>query len=88
MGHEVLLVEDPENTFGIPTRQKPAHLNSACYESDGKILVTLFHQGAGYIVDRRTGEAKEAIAGLNPTPTSSRGENAGDISSRTPRGAN
>ena len=56
MGHEVLLVEDPEKyPFGIPTRQKPAHLNSACYDSDGGILVTLFHQGAGYVIDRNTG---------------------------------
>jgi hypothetical protein len=65
MGHEVLLVEDPEKyKYGIPTRQKPAHLNSACYDSDGKILVTLFHQGAGYVVDRNTGEAQEIISGL------------------------
>ena len=35
--------------FGVPTRQNPAHLNSARYDSDGKILVTLFHQGAGYV---------------------------------------
>lgn len=65
MGHEVLLVEDPEKyEFGIPTRKSPAHLNSACYDSDGRILVTLFHQGAGYVVDRNTGEAREIISGL------------------------
>ena len=74
MGHEVLLVDDPAKyEFGIPTRQKPAHLNSACYDSDGKILVTLFHQGAGYVVDRNTGEAKEVISGLvNPHKLSKR----------------
>ena len=74
MGHEVLLVDDPEKyPFGIPTRQKPAHLNSACYDSDGKILVTLFHQGAGYVIDRSTGEAKEVISGLsNPHKLSRR----------------
>jgi hypothetical protein len=74
MGHEVLLVEDPEKyPFGIPTRQKPAHLNSACYDSHGKILVTLFHQGAGYVIDRNTGEAKEVISGLsNPHKLSKR----------------
>lgn len=45
MGPEVLLVGDPEKyPFGFPTRQKPAHLNSACYDTDGRILVTLFHQ--------------------------------------------
>ena len=60
MGHEVLLVDDPAKyEFGIPTRRKPAHLNSACYDSDGKILITLFHQGAGYVVDRYTGEARQ-----------------------------
>jgi hypothetical protein len=74
MGHEVLLVDDPgKYPFGIPTRQKPAHLNSACYDSDGKILVTLFHQGAGYAIDRSTGEAKEVISGLsNPHKLSRR----------------
>jgi len=74
MGHEVLLVEDPEKyPFGIPTRQKPAHLNSAHYDSHGRVLVTLFHQGAGYIIDRNTGEAKEVISGLlNPHKLSRR----------------
>jgi len=73
-GHEVLLVDDPAKyEFGLPTRQKPAHLNSACYDSDGKILVTSFHQGAGYVVDRNTGEAKEVISGLfNPHKLSRR----------------
>jgi len=66
MGHEVLLVDDPAKyEFGVPSRQKPAHLNSACYDSDGKILVTLFHQGAGYVVDRNTGEARQVISGLS-----------------------
>ncbi|HEX9272670.1 MAG TPA: hypothetical protein VGA01_10715, partial [Candidatus Binatia bacterium] len=65
---------DPEKyPFGIPTRQKPAHLNSACYDSHGRILVTLFHQGAGYVIDRKTGEAKEVISGLsNPHKLSKR----------------
>jgi hypothetical protein len=74
IGHEVLLVEDPKKyPFGIPTRQKPAHLNSAHYDSDGRILVTLFHQGAGYVIDRKTGKAKEVISGLsNPHKLSRR----------------
>ena len=74
MGHEVLLVEDPvKYPFGIPTRQKPAHLNSAAYDSQGNILVTLFHQGAGYVIDRDTCEAKEVISGLtNPHKLSKR----------------
>jgi hypothetical protein len=74
MGHEVLLVDDPAKyEFGLPTRQKPAHLNSAHYDSDGRILVTLFHQGAGYVVDRNTGEAREVISGLsNPHKLSRR----------------
>jgi hypothetical protein len=74
MGHEVLLVEDPERyPLGLPTRQKPAHLNSAQYGTDGRILVTLFHQGAGYIIDRNTGEAQEVVSGLsNPHKLSSR----------------
>lgn len=87
MGHEVLLVEDPEKyKFGIPTRQKPAHLNSACYNSDGKILVTLFHQGAGYVVDRHTGEAKEIISGLLVPHKLSKRKNGGYFISDTRRG--
>jgi hypothetical protein len=87
MGHEVLLVEDPEKyPFGIPTRQKPAHLNSACYDSDGRILVTLFHQGAGYVVDRNSGEAQEIISGLMVPHKLSRQKSGGYFISDTKRG--
>jgi hypothetical protein len=87
MGHEVLLVDDPEKyPFGLPTRQKPSHLNSACYDSDGKILVTLFHQGAGYVVDRNTGEAKEIISGLVVPHKLSKRKNGGYFISDTRRG--
>jgi len=87
MGHEVLLVDDPAKyEFGIPTRQKPAHLNSACYDSDGKILVTLFHQGAGYVVDRNTGEAQEVISGLVNPHKLSRRKSGGYFISDTKRG--
>lgn len=86
-GHEALLVEDPgKYEFGIPTRQKPAHLNSACYDSDGKILVTLFHQGAGYVVDRNTGEAQEVISGLSNPHKLSRRKRGGYFISDTRRG--
>jgi hypothetical protein len=87
MGHEVLLVGDPEKyPFGIPTRQKPAHLNSACYDSDGRILVTLFHQGAGYVVDRNTGEAQEVISGLSNPHKLSRRKRGGYFISDTKGG--
>jgi hypothetical protein len=87
MGHEVLLVEDPEKyPFGIPTRQKPAHLNGACYDTDGRILVTLFHQGAGYVVDRNTGEAQEVISGLSNPHKFSRRKGGGYFISDTRRG--
>jgi len=87
MGHEVLLVNDPAKyEFGIATRQKPAHLNSACYDSDGKILVTLFHQGAGYVVDRNTGEAQEVISGLTNPHKLSRRKRGGYFISDTKRG--
>jgi hypothetical protein len=87
IGQEVLLVEDPgKHPFGIPTRQKPAHLNSACYDSEGRILVTLFHQGSGYIVDRRTGEAKEVISGLINPHKLSRRKGGGYFISDTRRG--
>ena len=87
MGHEVLLVDDPAKyRFGLPTRQKPAHLNSACYDSDGRILVTLFHQGAGYVVDRSTGDAEEIISGLVVPHKLSRRKNGGYFISDTRRG--
>ena len=87
MGHEVLLVDDPAKyEFGIPTRQKPAHLNSARYDSDGRILITLFHQGAGYVVDRNTGEAQEIISGLLVPHKLSRRKNGGYFISDTRRG--
>lgn len=74
MGQEVLFVDDPSKwEFGIPTRLSPAHMNGACYDVDGKILVSLFHQGAGYVVDRNTGEVQEIISGLvNPHKLSRR----------------
>lgn len=86
-GHEVLLVLDPEKyPFGIPTRQKPAHLNSACYDSDGRILVTFFHQGSGYVIDRNTCEAKEVISGLSNPHKLSRRKRGGYFISDTRRG--
>jgi hypothetical protein len=86
-GHEVLLVEDPKKyPFGIPTRQKPAHLNSACYDSYGRILVTLFHQGAGYVIDRNTGETKEVISGLSNPHKLSRRKRGGYFISNTKGG--
>lgn len=86
-GHKVILVDDPEKyEFGIPTRQKPAHLNSACYGSNGRILVTLFHQGAGYIVNRATGEAQEVISGLINPHKLSRQRRGGFFISDTRRG--
>ena len=87
MGHEVLLVDDPgKYEFGIPTRQKPAHLNSASYDSEGRILVTLFHQGAGYVVDRKTGDAQEVISGLINPHKLSRRKRGGYFISDTRRG--
>jgi hypothetical protein len=87
MGYEVLLVDDPEKyPFGIPTRQKPAHLNSAVYDADGRILVTLFHQGAGYVVNRKTGEAKEVISGLSNPHKLSRRKRGGYFISDTKGG--
>ena len=85
--HEVLLVDDPAKyEFGIPTRRKPAHLNSAGYDSDGKILITLFHQGGGYVVDRYTGEARQVISGLINPHKLSRRKGGGYFISDTRRG--
>jgi hypothetical protein len=87
LDHEVLLIDHPEKyPFGIPTRQKPAHLNSACYDSYGRILVTLFHQGAGYVIDRNTGEAEEVISGLSNPHKLSRRKRGGYFISNTKGG--
>lgn len=87
LGHEVLLVNDPtKHPFGIPTKQKPAHLNSACYDSSGGILVTLFHQGAGYAIDRSTGRLREIISGLVVPHKLSRKKKGGYFISDTRRG--
>jgi hypothetical protein len=87
LNNEVLLVDNPEEyQFGLPTRQKPAHLNSACYDSHGGILVTLFHQGAGYVVDRYTGEARQVISGLINPHKLSRRKRGGYFISDTRRG--
>jgi hypothetical protein len=86
-GHEVLLIADPRKyPFGIPTRQKPAHLNSAHYDSDGTILVTLFHQGAGYVIDRKTGKSQEMISGLSNPHKLSRRKRGGYFISDTKGG--
>jgi hypothetical protein len=86
-GHDVLLVDDPgAYPFGIPTRQKPAHLNSACYAPDGKILITLFHQGAGYVIDRNTGDAQQVISGLSNPHKLSRRKRGGYFISNTKQG--
>jgi len=87
MGHEVLAVEDPSAfEFGVPTRLCPAHLNSAHYDVDGKVLVTLFHQGAGIIIDRATGELREVITGLINPHKFSRRRRGGYCISDTRRG--
>ena len=74
LGQDCLFVDDPGNfEFGIPTRMSPAHLNSACYDFDGNILVTLFHQGSGVIIDKLTGKARTVITGMvNPHKLSRR----------------
>jgi hypothetical protein len=86
-GHEVFFVDDPEKfKFGVPTRMCPAHLNSAIYDRDGNILVTLFHQGAGVIIDKATGETRNVISGLiNPHKLSKR-KKGGYFVSDTRRG--
>lgn len=67
-GHETIYVDDPSKFgLGIATRLIPAHLNSARYDVDGHILVSMFHQGTGIIIDRNTGDSREIVSGLvNP----------------------
>lgn len=88
IGQEALLVEDPSSfEFGIPTRLIPAHLNSALYDVDGRILVSLFHQGTGNIIDRHTGKVRKVISGLvNPHKLSTRRRGGGYHISDTRRG--
>lgn len=87
MGHVVLHVNDPSRfEFGVPTRMCPAHLNSAHYDTGGRILVSLFHQGAGIIIDKATGEVREAITGLINPHKFSRRRRGGYCISDTRRG--
>jgi hypothetical protein len=67
-GQEAIYIDDPSKfEEGIATRLIPAHLNSARYDSDGHILVSMFHQGTGIIIDRHTGHFREIVSGLiNP----------------------
>ncbi|MBI3000839.1 MAG: hypothetical protein HYY46_20680 [Deltaproteobacteria bacterium] len=86
-GEEVLFVDNPANfEFGIPTRLSPAHINSARYDVEGKILVSLFHQGAGIVVDKATGEGREVISGLVNPHKFSRRNRGGYFISDTRRG--
>jgi hypothetical protein len=84
---EVFFVDDPAKfEFGVPTRLCPAHLNSAIYDRDGNILVTLFHQGAGIIIDKATGKTRNVVSGLiNPHKLSKR-KSGGYFVSDTRRG--
>jgi hypothetical protein len=68
LGKKVMLVDAPALfEYGVATRLIPAHLNSARYDKDGRILVSLFHQGTGVIIDRVTGKVEEIVSGLvNP----------------------
>lgn len=87
LGHKVLLVDDPGKfAYGIPTRHCPAHLNSACYDHDGNILVTLFHQGAGIVIDKRSGVARTVIGDLVNPHKLLRRKNGGYLVSDTRRG--
>ena len=87
LGQEVLFVDDPGKfEFGIPTRVSPAHLNSACYDLDGNILVTLFHQGSGIIIDKLTGKARTVITGMVNPHKLSRRNSGGYFVSDTRRG--
>lgn len=87
MGQEVLFVDDPAKfEFGIPTRLSPAHINSARYDIPGRILASLFHQGAGIVVDKATGEAREVISDLVNPHKFSRRNRGGYFISDTRRG--
>ncbi|MBI4525241.1 MAG: hypothetical protein HY695_15665 [Deltaproteobacteria bacterium] len=87
LGREVILVEDPlKFEFGVATRLIPAHLNSARYDGDGRILASLFHQGAGIIIDRVTGEVRQVISGLVNPHKLSRRRDGGYFISDTRRG--
>jgi len=87
MGRDVLLVDDPSKfEYGVATRLSPGHLNSALYDVDGKILVTLFHQGTGIIIDRSTNDVREVISGFVNPHKFSRREKGGYFISDTRRG--
>lgn len=87
LGQEVLFVDDPGKfEYGIPTRLCPAHLNSACYDYDGNILATLFHQGTGIVINKLTGNVRTAITGMVNPHKLSRCNSGGYFVSDTRRG--
>ena len=49
------VLDDPDsyNSLGLPTNLTPVFINTASYGPDDKILVTSFHRGEAWAIDRR-----------------------------------
>lgn len=71
MGLPVFRVSHPHEwqnkqgrVYGLPTKQRAEHLNSARYDEFGNILVTFFHSGRGLRVNYKTKESTVVLENL------------------------
>ncbi len=64
---EVIWVKDPSTwgEFGIPTRQRAVHLNSAMALDSNTILISLFHRGETLVVDKASGKTLKVLSGFS-----------------------
>lgn len=64
-GKDHLYINDPQNQT-LPTAKRAAFINSVLYDTmlDGKLLATLFHEGAVYRINLHGGDAEKLIGGM------------------------
>lgn len=71
---EVVQVSSPTNfmnaqgiTYGLPSKFRAEHLNTARYFGEDKVLITFFHSGSCLIVNKATGAVENKLQGFaNP----------------------
>lgn len=62
-------IDDPVayNGLGLPTNLTPVFMNTASYDSEGQILVTSFHRGEGWVINRNSRHVNVVVKGMrNP----------------------
>ncbi len=63
--HRVLDKSADHRTVQYGTLSQTTHVNSAAELPDGRILASLFHQGAVIVIDRETGKWQSVLEGLD-----------------------